>query len=99
MMPTKAGEKPHVIVSNNRVNEAVSFPWVHVIWMGTNVSRARLAEHVLLGAGDQPLIGFVDCSTLRQASKRQLIRRMGVLSAGTMRRVEDGIRATLGFGS
>jgi len=99
MMPTKDGEKPHVLVSNNRANDAVTYPWVHVIWMGTNLTRVRFAEQVVLTAADHPLVGFVDCTTLRLASKRHLIRRVGALSAGTMRRVEDGMRAALGFGS
>lgn len=98
-MPTRDGEKPHVVVSNNRANDAVSYPWVHVIWMGTNLARVRFAEHVVLAAADQPLVGFVDCMTLRLASKRQLIRRVGVLTAGTMLRVEVGIRSALDFGS
>ena len=34
MMPTKEVEKSHVVVSNNRANDAVTYPWVHVIWMG-----------------------------------------------------------------
>ena len=97
MMPTKDGEKPLLVVSNNRANDAVSYPWVHVIWMGTNLARARFAEHVVLAAADQPLVGCVDCMTLRLASKRHLVRRVGVLSTGTMRRVKDGIRAALGF--
>ena len=96
-MPTKDGEKPHVVVSNNRANDAVSYPWVHVIWMGTNLARVRFAEHVVLGAADHPLVGFVDCMTLRLASKRQLVRRFGTLSVGTMERVEEGIRSALGF--
>jgi mRNA-degrading endonuclease toxin of MazEF toxin-antitoxin module len=58
-----------------------------------------LPEHVVVTAADQPLVGFVDCMTPRLASKRHLVHRVGVLSAGTMRRVEDGIRAALGFGS
>ncbi len=76
-MPTKDGEKPHVVVSDNRANDAVTYPWVHVIWMGTNLARARSAEHVVLAAADHPLVGFVDCMTLRLASKRHLVRRVG----------------------
>lgn len=97
MMPTKDGDKPHLVVSNNRANDAVSYPWVHVVWMGTNLARVRFAEHVVLVADDRPLVGFVDCTTLRLASKRHLVRRGGALTPGTMRRVEDGIRAALGF--
>lgn len=67
MMPTKDGEKPHLVVSNNRANDAVTYPWLHVIWMGSNLSRARFAEHVVLTAADQPLVGLVDCMTLRLA--------------------------------
>jgi len=77
MMPTADGEKPHLIISNNRMNEAVSYPFVHVIWMGTNLTRVRFAEHVVLGARDHPLVGFIDCSTLRRASKGHLARRFG----------------------
>jgi mRNA-degrading endonuclease toxin of MazEF toxin-antitoxin module len=99
MLPTADGDKPHVVVSNNRMNEAVSYPWVHVIWMGTNVTRVRFAEHVLLEAADRPLVGFVDCSTLRRVPKTVLSRRFGALSPGTMRRVEDGVRVALGFES
>lgn len=90
MMPTADGEKPHLVVSNNRMNEAVSYPFVHVIWMGTNLTRVRFAEQVVLGAADRPLVGFVDCTTLRRASKTQLIRRFGVLPSATMERVEEG---------
>ena len=97
MMPTADGEKPHVIVSNNRMNEALSYPFVHVIWMGTNLTRVRFAEHIILGAADRPVVGFVDCSTLRRATKTHLIRRFGVLTPGTMTRVEEGIAAALGF--
>lgn len=98
MMPTQDGEKPHLVVSNNRMNDAVSYPFVHVIWMGTNLARVRFAEHVTLDAADRPLVGFVDCSTLRRATKTHLIRRFGVLSPSTMVRVEAGIRVALGFG-
>jgi len=98
-MPTRDGDKPHLVVSNNRANDAVSYPWVHVIWMGTNIARVRFAEHVVLGSADHPLAGFVDCMTLRLASKRQLVRRVGALSPGTMERVESGIQSALGFRS
>lgn len=98
-MPTQDGEKPHVVASNNRANDAVTYSWVHVIWMGTNLARARFAEHVVLAAAAQPLVGFVDCMTLRLVSKRHLVRRVGVLSSGTIKRVDDGIRAALGFGA
>ncbi len=67
--------------------------------MGTNLARARFAEHVVVAAAARPFVGFVDCMTLRLASKRDLVRRVGALTAGTMRRVEDGIRAALGFQS
>jgi mRNA-degrading endonuclease toxin of MazEF toxin-antitoxin module len=97
MMPTADGEKPHLIISNSRMNEAVSYPFIHVIWMGTNLTRVRFAEHVVLGAGDHPVVGFVDCSTLRRASKGHLVRRFGALTPGTMARVEEGIRVALGF--
>ena len=99
MMPTVDGEKPPVVVSDNRMNDAVSYPFVHVIWMGSNVTRVRFAEHVVLDADDRPLVGFVDRSTLRRATKTHLIRRFGALSPGTMIRVEEGIRVALGFGS
>ena len=55
--------------------------------------------HAVLTAADQPLVDFVDCMTLRLASKRHLVRRAGAFSAGTVSRVEDGTRAALGFGS
>jgi mRNA-degrading endonuclease toxin of MazEF toxin-antitoxin module len=99
MMPTAAGDKPHLVVSNNRMNQAVTYPYVHVIWMGTNLARARFAEHVVLSAADQSLVGWVDCTTLRRASKSQLLRKVGALTPATMARVEDGIRVALGFGS
>jgi mRNA-degrading endonuclease toxin of MazEF toxin-antitoxin module len=99
MMPTADGEKPHVVVSNNRMNGALSYPFVHVIWMGTNLARVRFAEHVVLQAGDRPLVGIVDCSTLRRATKAHLLRRFGALSPDTMGRVENGIGVALGFGS
>lgn len=67
--------------------------------MGTNLARVRFAEQVVLGAADRPLVGFVDCTTLRRASKTQLIRRFGVLPSATMERVEEGIRVALGFRS
>ena len=97
MMPSADGEKAHLIISNNRMNDAVTYPFVHVIWMGTNLTRVRFAEHVTLGPADHPLVGFVDCTTLRRATKTHLVRLFGALTTGTMARVEEGIRVALGF--
>ncbi len=98
MMPTD-GEKPHVVISNNRANDAVTYPSVDVIWMGTNLTRARLAEHVLLSVPDHPLVGFVDCMTLRLASKGSSGPRGRRPYCRYDEPSEDGVKGALGFQS
>lgn len=85
------GDKPIVVVSNNRRNAL--FPAV----VGVRISSAPkpvLATVVPL-TSDDPLRGNVLCDDLVVAPKARLKRSAGALSAETMRRVSDGLAVAL----
>ena len=57
MMPTKDGEKPHMVVSNNRANGAVSYPSDPIYAMAAG--RLEVASDVLHDYAKRPFELYV----------------------------------------
>jgi mRNA interferase MazF len=85
------GEKPYLVVSNNHRNAALgSVLAVRV----TGSAKPQLPSIVELSAAD-PLGGRALCDEITEVYRDEVGKDWGAVSADTMRRVEDGIRAAL----
>ena len=89
----QGGRKPAVIVSNNRRNEKL--PDVLVARL-TTAPKPTVHSIVELDGRDQPLVGRVLCDDLDRVPKSLLTNLpRGALTAGTMRRVDEGLKVAL----
>ena len=87
---------PHVVIQNDVFN-ASRIGTVLVCALTSNLRRAEAPGNVLLeeGEGGLPKRSVVNVSQVFTVDKGQLAERMGVLSAGRLRQVLDGIYLVL----
>lgn len=94
VLSERLGEKPYLVVSNNRRNRALdSVLAVRV----TTSQKPELASIVATTPAD-PIAGRVLCDDLVELWPDEVRRDLGACSPATMRRVGDGLRAALGLG-
>ncbi|GLY17866.1 type II toxin-antitoxin system PemK/MazF family toxin [Kineosporia rhizophila] len=86
------GDKPWLVVSNNHRNG--NLDTVLAVRITTTDKQAAAPTVVPLSAHD-PLVGWALCDDLVQLFHDELKRHMGVLTAPTMRDVEDGLRIAM----
>ncbi|MBI4728258.1 MAG: type II toxin-antitoxin system PemK/MazF family toxin [Acidobacteria bacterium] len=86
-----AGRKPLLVVSNNIRNRAL--PSVLTIRI-TTAPKPEIPSIVPFLAGE-PLAGSALCDDILLVPKDRLGAPAGCLSAGTMARVDEGLRAAL----
>lgn len=90
-----AGQKYWLCVSNNVRNRALGeFLAVRL----TTSPKPALPSIVALTAADRPLTGRVVCDDLGPIYPDDVQADAGVLTTGTMRRVDMGLRAALALG-
>lgn len=85
------GQKPFVIVSNNRRNAALGSVLAARI---TTTRKPVLPSIVVLGDGE-PVVGSVLCDDIVEIFDDELGQHRGALSPAAMREVDDGLRAAL----
>jgi mRNA interferase MazF len=90
---SEAGEKPGLVVSNNRRNEALQSALVARI---TTSTKPSLSSVVDLSAGD-PLVGKVLCDDLIEVFADEVVRDGGAVGVPTMRAVDAGLKSALGI--
>ena len=90
---TPWGEKPWLIVGNNRLNARLSD--VIAVRMTTTVRFAHLPEVVALDPATDQLSGVVHCGTITQVRKDDLIRPAGALSPATMAKIDIALAHAL----
>jgi mRNA interferase MazF len=98
--PTKgreqAGTRPGLIVSDDGFNRG----FADLVILIPITSRARgIRSHVELTPpeGGLNVSSFAMCEAVRSVSKARLVKRMGVVSAETLKMVEDRLRILLGL--
>lgn len=85
------GEKPFVVVSNNRRNTALDSVLAARI---TTSSKPSLASIVPLGHGE-PVVGSVLGDDIVEIFHDEVRRHRGALSSAVMKQVDDALRAAL----
>jgi mRNA interferase MazF len=92
----QAGTRPAVVVSRNALNEASPVIVVCPLTDARHVPRLYPSD-VLATAPDGGLSknSVVLTAQMRAVAKGRLLRRLGALSAETMRRIEQAIKVTL----
>jgi mRNA interferase MazF len=88
-------DKYFLVVSNNRRNRA--FEQVLAVRLTTTKPRDGRPAMVELGQGDA-LGGWASCDDIETVYDDEVRADMGAVTAQTMRRVEEGLRAALGLG-
>ena len=95
-LPQPIGPHPVVILTVNRVAAPLSSVTVAVI----TGSSGPAITHIPVGP-DSGLTkyaeSYVNCTDLHTVSKPRLRRRLGLLSASELHRIEDSLRLTLGL--
>lgn len=89
---TQFGEKPFVVVSNNRRNEAL--PSVMAVRI-TTAPKPALPSIVQLRG--QPVQGAALCDEIATLRRSDLVRDAGALSERAMRAIDAGLKAALGI--
>lgn len=87
-------DKYFLVVSNNRRNRA--FGQVLAVRLTTTRPRDNRPAMVELGAGEA-ITGWASCDDIETVYDDEVRADMGAVTAQTMRRVEDGLRAALGM--
>lgn len=90
----RAGRKPLLVVSNNIRNRAL--PSVLAVRI-TTAPKPEIRSVVPLPEGE-PLVGSALCDDILVVPKDRLEAPAGGLSAGTMARIDAGLRAALALG-
>jgi mRNA interferase MazF len=92
VMDEQFGEKYFLAVSNNPRNRALrSFLAIRL----TTTEKPRLDSIVRLDHGDGPWCGSALADSIIEIVRDQVTRDLGALPPGTMRRVDDALRAAL----
>lgn len=84
--------KYYLVVSNNRRNSA--FAQVLSVRLTTTAPRSPRPAMVELGQSE-PFTGWASCDDIETLYPDEVQNDLGAVSPGTMRRVEDGLRAAL----
>lgn len=88
----QTGEKYYLVVSNNARNKTLpSFLAVRL----TTTEKPLLDTVVRLDHRDTPWKGSVLADGIVEVYREQVARELGALPPGTMRRVDDALRAAL----
>jgi mRNA interferase MazF len=87
-------DKYFLVVSNNRRNRA--FEQVLTVRVTTTKPRDSRPAMVELGP-DEVMAGWASCDDIETVYEDEVRADMGAVTAPTMRRVEDGLRAALGM--
>lgn len=87
-------DKYFLVISNNRRNRA--FEQVLAVRLTTTKPRDNRPAMVELGPGEV-MTGWVSCDDIETVYDDEVRADMGTVTAQTMRRVEDGLRAALGM--
>ena len=83
------GQKPWLIVSNNRRNRVLSD--VLAVRITTTDKHVDLPTWVRLGSAD-PLVGHVNTDDVQQLGRDELGNLLGALSPGSLMKVNEALR-------
>lgn len=88
-----AGQKPWLVVSNNRRNQALGSALVARV---TTTVKPPLATIVQLGHGD-PLVGAILCDDIETLYADEPSHHTGAVTFETMARVNEALKVALGL--
>ena len=88
------GEKPYLVVSNNRRNHALTT----VLAVRITTRQKPDLSSIVETSPEDPVAGRVLCDDIVELWPDEIRRDLGALSPATMKRVGDGLRAALGLG-
>lgn len=92
----QSGDRPGLVVQNDRLNAAS--PTVTVALITSQIKRLDLSEHVLLPkVQGLPKTSMVLLEQLQTIDKSRLTRYMGSLDEPTMKRIDQGLKKSLGI--
>jgi len=93
VLSERLGEKPYLVVSNNRRNRALDT----VLAVRVTTSPKPALASIVATTSDDPIAGHVLCDDIVEVWPDEIRRDLGACSPTTMKRVGDGLRAALGL--
>jgi mRNA interferase MazF len=96
----QTGRRPVVVMSNDGFNRVESWRSVIVVPMSTSVRQARrgpTAVPLERGAGGLERDSVALCHQVTTLDRGKLTRRLGVLQAICLERIEEGLRVAIDF--
>lgn len=93
VLSERVGEKPYLVVSNNRRNRALDT----VLAARVTTSEKPVLASIVATTPEDPVAGRVLCDDIVEVWPDEIRRDLGACSPATMKRVGDGLRAALGL--
>jgi len=90
-------KRPGVIVSTNVFNSSSSLAVVCPVTEGANLRPDLIHILVTKGEGGMTKDSIILCDQVKAVDKLRLVEKRGNLNSATMRKVDDGLKAVLGF--
>jgi len=91
VLSERLGEKPYLVVSNNRRNRALDT----VLAVRVTTSQKPNLVSIVPTTPEDPVSGRVLCDDIVEIWPDEVRRDLGACTPATMRRVADGLRAAL----
>jgi len=91
----QGGNRPVLVIQNDTGNRFS--PTVIVAAITSNLNKARLPTHIIVGSGVLPSESVVLLEQIRTIDKSRLGKRLGRLSEADMRRIDAAISVSMGF--
>ena len=87
-----------IVVSHDGFNQSPAWKSIIVVPMSTSASQGRRGPTVVEipgGSAGLPRASFAVCHQVTTLDRSKLSRRIGVLSAGILEDVEEGVKAAM----
>jgi mRNA interferase MazF len=94
----QTGRRPVIVVSHDGFNQSPAWKSIIVVPMSTSASQGRRGPTVVEipgGSAGLPRASFAVCHQVTTLDRSKLSRRIGVLSAGILEDVEEGVKAAM----
>jgi len=94
----QTGRRPVILVSHDAFNQAPGWKSVIVVPVSTSASQGRRGPTVVempAGSAGLPKAGFAVCHQVTTLDRAKLTKRVGALTPGMLREVEEALRAAM----
>jgi mRNA interferase MazF len=94
----RSGRRPVILVSHDGFNQTPGWRSIIVVPISTSSSQGKCGPTVIElpdGTGGLPKTSFAVCHQVTTLDRAKLTRRLGTLSAESLREVEEGLKSAM----